>query len=171
MSDYISLSDIPMTTEDDIYSQHMKNISTIPVYQVQCLNNEIKVINIGELIDLCDIEINSFVLFKIFNCTTLNCIYDIKRLNESDYFDIIKIIIQKDNTKIAELSLCFKPSAQYTINISLSGRLLIILKYQSKTVLIEDNVEYESHDRILTKLYEWLSSEQVFMILYDQMEK
>ena len=70
------------------------------VYQIQAKNssNKCTIMKVGEMVQKTDILINKFDLSKQIQCFVVSSLYDLNGLKETNCLNMIKLIINLDNS-------------------------------------------------------------------------
>lgn len=165
-----------MSNEEFISVTQIKSTNiqqTNKIYQIQGIQNNGYIMNVGHMKDPHDILIKEFDIPN-FKCFMVSKIYEIVTLTESDVnnlFQMIKIIICKDydkNAKVGMLCYNFKPKESVLDKISdqknkilIDGIFSVTLHFADKYIVLKQYDVFPGNEHMMMHLTESLLSDDV----------
>jgi hypothetical protein len=159
--------------------------NTIKVYQIQPSQKSAKIMHVGDLPKMYDVNIHTFEI-ENFKCTMVNKIYNMDNLcgnllNDTFKISLISVLYcVNDNCPVAFVSLNFHPSfgkidkneleskylSSENMIINIDGFFTLSLHLNNKKMIIlDDDYEYQNNDDMMADLFGYANDNDVVEII------
>jgi hypothetical protein len=172
MEDYINLKDIPINTTNTTNTDE-----TFSVYQIQSINDNNYIMEVGKCNNMVDIIINEFNINSKIKCIIVSTIIDKEGLINSSTtckFNMIKIIINNKSYMILNFNFSDHIKNNKTIidyisnktnSIKLKGFFSISFHYNNKYINLENFETFNNINDVITKMINYLFEKQIYDII------